>query len=148
MVTDNENSPICAHYLSGKSDVALIADGDEMTARIKGVCLKRDDSNRCFTNSSMLVSSQMKESLEERATGSYRLIAKLPDNPEIIRAFYSYCTNKDNLGISLKVSNISESAIDTLNTVYSGPTLPTVLGAAFVLALLSSLILMNFIRNI
>ena len=145
LVTDNENSPICAHYLSGKSDVDLIADGDEMTTRIKGVCLKRDDSNRCFTNSSMLVSSQMKESLEERATGSYRLIAKLPDNPEIIRAFYSYCTNKDNLGISLKVSNISESAIDTLNTVYSGPTLPTVLGAAFVLALLSSLILMNFI---
>ncbi|MBP5092048.1 MAG: ABC transporter ATP-binding protein [Bacilli bacterium] len=85
IIADDENSPICVDYLAGNSDVVLAADGDETATKIKGICIKRDKSNEnfanlYFTNSSLLVSSKIKDFLEERVTGSYRLIAKLPNN--------------------------------------------------------------------
>ena len=145
LIVDDEHSPLCADYLAGKNKVAIATNGEEVTATIRAVCLKRNTSNRIYTNSSIIVSTPLKEKLANVATGSYRLIVRLPENKSIIRDFYSYCADKNNLGLSLRVSDITESAIDSLSYIHAGPTLPTVIVAAVVLAFVSSLILMNFI---
>lgn len=145
LIVDDEHSPLCADYLSGKNNITITTNGEEVTAAIRAVCLKRNTSNRIYTSSSIIVSTPLKEKIANVATGSYRLIVMLPDNKSIIRDFYSYCADKNNLDLSLRVSDITESAIDSLSYIHAGPTLPIVITAAVVLASVSSLILMNFI---
>lgn len=145
VIVDNTFSPLYTDFVSGKRDVSFAIGEETINAKVKAVCVRKDATNNNITNSQIVASQKIGSTISEKISGYYRLIAKLSKDAKTNREFFDFCTKEEYIDATFEMANIAETAITRIDSVLNGPTIFVALAFSVALAVLSSLILMNFI---
>lgn len=144
-VVENNYSPFCTNFLNGNTDASFIAGEETVNAKIKAIFIKKDASNNEITNHQFIISKKIESSIATSISGCYRLIAKLSNDMVTNNRFFDYLAKAKCSGGSFEMANIAETAITEIDNFMSGPVLNVAFVSSIILALFSSLMLMNFI---